>query len=309
MTLVTVLSDSTKSVMLADSRLSWPNEMFGDVCQKVTPVGDDGLIAFAGDVKTAATVLKAIIATSDQRGNSWLKYDKEVYALFDAVGVGPSDPAASFLVTFTDRGHIVLAEHSVPGAAIIQFSTRRQSFSRNYRPGMRMIGKGAAVMDEISKDPGWLAIWGFGGNWSTHLAMAQSSMFFAEVLYGTAVSQGIKSVGGLFQIYFQTPAGVFTVPYKRWVDLGEGLGTYVEMKFLDGKWVQAHNPTGLRVALETPWQANIEQRGKANQVFDMGDYLEKDSPGVIPAANPNEIYRALDILQQVVVRPASYRPE
>jgi len=58
--LVAVVSNSHSSIILADSRLEGSSRaQLGDVSQKVTPIGEDGLIGFAEHVITASRLRRS----------------------------------------------------------------------------------------------------------------------------------------------------------------------------------------------------------------------------------------------------------
>lgn len=81
MTLVAAMTCSFDCILIADSRLTWgqssSSDRHGDVRQKVVRLGNEGLVGFAGDVKTAHTVVRLISGTYQKRGLRWVNSDSE----------------------------------------------------------------------------------------------------------------------------------------------------------------------------------------------------------------------------------------
>lgn len=309
MTLIAGLTNSFYSILLADSRLTWAQQRdasqqsYGDVCQKIANLGNEGLVGFSGDVNTAWKVIRGITGTYNERGLSWLRVDEEVQGLLEFLKIQRSDPAAYFLVSFIDKEHEVLP--GVPGAVLIEFSTDNRVPHKLTYLGLRMMGSGSVVQGSVEKELGLVGLLNFGSTDDPYVGAVQRSLFFAEVLATEAIRLGVHSVGGLFQVHFIMSSGVYAVPYERWVDLNGQVGTYVSMDIdTDGFWVQVHKPSGLSIRLGFPHHDEFTlDPSQVNRTFDVRERLTPDSPGVVARSNPQELYRPIDRDEWIVRVP------
>ena len=72
------------------------------------------------------------------------------------------------------------------------------------------------------------------------------------------------------------------------------MGTYVNMEINDGQWVQVHEPTGHRIPLDLPYvNDGMVPDVEIQTTFDMREYLDTSSPGVIPVSHPQPLYQVL----------------
>ena len=175
----------------------------------------------------------------------------------------------------------------VPGAVVVKFATNLP-LRRSYM-GFSMIGTGSTFQSQIENDPGLIGFLKFGGAGNDALNVAHRALFFAEVLAVTAGETDNNDIGGLFQVHLVLPGGVYPLPYQRWINLGAGMGTWVNMEInSNDQWVQVHEPTGLRIPLASPY---VLPDRDVQSIFDMKEYLDRSSPGVIPESNPQKIYQ------------------
>lgn len=292
MTIVAALSSSRSSILIADSRITYPDVPGAptdhkDIGQKVIRLGREGLVGFSGDVESAHRVLRGFSGTYKMRGLSWIKSESEVRNLFNVSGISPNDPAVSILCTFVDLDHEVMP--GIPGAVLITFNSKTAEYSKKYL-GLSVIGSGAQVKKSIEAEPGVTGLLGFPRADDHPRTLVHKAMFMAEVMAVSAKSEAINDIGGLFQIHYVTREGVFAVPYRRWVSIGDAHGTYVQMDIDDqGRWVQIHEPTGRRIPLGLLGQDVIHYSTR-NLVFDLQSELDPTSPGVVKKQNPQSIY-------------------
>jgi len=256
-------------------------EPYYDVCQKIARLGNDGVFGIAGRLDVVKTVSHWLTGTYKERGLDWLTNKGEVVGLLLHLGVLGEADGAEFLTGFMHRGRAKLVHFNTDGV----FSITGW--------GLELIGSGSVVRDRIR--PRLVAIMNFAGPGQTGIPLAQRSMFFSEMVVQECRNEHIESVGGLMQINFVTSDGVFALPYERWVDLGNGLGTYVTMDIDEvGAWVQKHQPTGLTVPLRFPGEEDFMDPEEATgQNFQLEKLLSFDSMGVSPTPNPVHIYRPI----------------
>lgn len=248
---------SNVAILLADSRLTANDatkEHHYDVCQKVAQLGTEGLFGFSGPIGLAATVAWAITGTYDHLGSEWLFSEGDVLALLRDVGVlySPESERVSFIVAIMDRH--VRGSLEQPKARLIRFSSDGDYDVTSL--GIKMVGSGSQVESEIA--PRLADFIQFGGLERSDRVIRQKAFFLAENVLWECRAQGITSVGGLMQLHCVAAEGIFAFPYDRWVDLDDEHGTYVTMDIDDdGRWVQVHEPTGLRVPLRFPGEPDF----------------------------------------------------
>lgn len=295
MTLVAALSSSTSSILIADSRISFPDDSgksveHKDVGQKVIRLGNEALVGYSGDLESAHRVLRGFSGTYQARGKSWITSASEVEGLFRACGVGPNDPTVSITCTFIDDSHEVLP--GVPGAALISFNSKSSEYSKKYL-GLSIIGSGSSVQKKIEDDLGISGLLSFAGFGDDPRTLVQKAMFMAKVMESSAQMDGISSVGGLFQIHLVTRQGVFAIPYEQWVDIDDSHGTYARMDIDDkGGWIQEHVPTGLRIPLGLIGQDKLNLSSR-NLSFELKSRLTTSSAGVVRKQNPQIVYKPI----------------
>ena len=172
-------------------------------------------------------------------------------------------------------------------ATLVRFSTNGDYVLT--RMGIEMIGSGSETYDVIR--PKLADLLNFGGAGQGGMAAAQRALYFSHIIADEAWVRGIESVGGLMQVHFVERGGTRAIPYERWVDIDESVGTYVMMDIdAEGAWRQIHEPSGLTVPLRFPDEPDFNA---VSSNFELQRQLAKDSPGVQPKPNPVAVYKLL----------------
>jgi hypothetical protein len=212
-----------------------------------------------------------------EHGVGWLSSKSEVMGLLSyAAAAGPSG-SSRFLEAYIEKGHATLTCFSTEG-----------EYSR-ITMGIEMIGTGSETYDSIA--PRFADILNFAGPGKKGVATAQRALLLSGWIWEASKTRSIESVGGLMQVHFVEKGGIRAIPYRRWVDVGGGYGTYVTMALdAEGAWVQIHGPTGLRVPLRFPGEPDFGEAGGASVNFELERQLDKDSPGVIPTPDIVQAY-------------------
>jgi hypothetical protein len=286
MTVVAGLVDpATNTVLiLADSRLTAGAHHY-EICQKVARIGTQGLFGFSGPIGVAGEIAKWITGTSKETGVGWLGTEASTRSFLDKLGVlgAEGEYVVSFLAGYMDDTRP--RTDGKPLATLVAFSTDGSYFRKTI--GLHLIGEGASFGEAlVPKVAGYL---NFGGAGQGGSAIAQRAFLLSNDLLFLAKANGIHSIGGLIQPYFVEEAGTRAIPYRRWVDIDDHCGTYVDMLIDDnGAWVQVHEPTGLRVPLRFPGEQGFWPAKDFN--FSLERSLTADSPGVIESPNPTRVF-------------------
>jgi len=297
LTVVAGLVDAASNnvILIADSRVTYRDDTTivarKDICQKTASLDNQGVFGFAADdINSAACIAHYLTGTYKKRGVGWLKFKHEVDNFLRDLEVFKQKDLVQFLVAFMDDTDPVKhpAMGVVPRATLVKFSTAGDHVVTRF--GLDMIGSGSAVYDAVKA--GWIKILNFARQDDLYGGVGHRAMFFSEVLLIENKSRDITSVGGLMQVHFVEQDGVRAVPYQRWVEVDKDHGTYVLMDIdADGRWVQLHEPTGMRVPLRFPDEKDFGKVSTAtHDNFVLESRLTKDSPGVKPKSNQVKLY-------------------
>jgi hypothetical protein len=165
----------------------------------------------------------------------------------------------------------------LPGAHAGHIDIRRKPW------GAEIIGSGALAGPAIDTDEnfGHVANMGPAG-----VAGQLRCMLVAQMLRSEMEAQGEQTVGGLYQLIHLSAVGVESVPYFYRARVAPGFGTYVAMRLENGLWVQQHRPTGVLRPVLSPFDPALTNQGAvvtgAHEMFEPSQFLNPDSPGVLP---------------------------
>lgn len=291
MTIVATYIGVWGGLLAADSRVTTcqsGNVTYRDVCQKAALLGSgDGWIGFAGDIATACKFLSVALPLSAREGLSWLNSHEGVKTLLEEAKVSGDDPQACFLALFRDKeprqGLPILRCHSVA------FDSQ-QTIYRQTHLGFDAIGSGETHFDEVKTSLNAIEL----ANMLQEGQVRSTTVWFAHQLYRHFGRGQEPTVGGLFQLHYITQQTLSVVPYERWVRLGRGLGTYVQMLVKRGRWTQVHAPTKREVPLDFPCGSDfVQQDWSKSRRFDIRYMLGQHSPGVVPEPDEVTEYRFL----------------
>ena len=301
MTIVAAYTGVWGSILAADSRVTMNrqgNVTYHDVCQKVAPLGmGDGWIGFAGDVCTSVKFLKVALPYSEQRGLAWLNDQEEVDFLLKQSRVSAKDPFAKFLAVFRDKekrdGFPIRRCH------IVAFDSKDTTLRQKHL-GFAAIGSGQRHFSSVESSIDAIEF----ANALNGKLIKVATMWFAHHLYQNLGRGQEPTVGGLFQLHYITQSGSGVIPYEKWIRLGRGLGTYVNMLFKDGNWIQYHASTQKRIPLSFPFSPDFTSASMIkNRRFDMRYVLGPQSPGVIPEPEVVTEYRLSDVEMRSIKLP------
>ncbi|MGB5933349.1 MAG: hypothetical protein WBH57_09820, partial [Anaerolineae bacterium] len=157
------------------------------------------------------------------------------------------------------------------------------------------LGSGAIIRDDIERTGAYMDVFNLGDA-STELGIRHKTIWTMYVVRGLVERHGIRTVGGLYQPAYLTPKGWSGVPYRMWVEVGKGLGTFVNIKIEYGRWVQEHEPSGKRVVIGNAFEDDFTFRDlNLNKIFDPRVDLSPDGPGIERETSPQLVYQLLDI--------------
>lgn len=289
--------------MVADSRLTGctPDgrpSTYWDVCQKIFPIGDYALMGFAGFEEPSGLAMSAVYHRYSREGLSWLMDESSArQTLEDALRSCPlmveSGHICQIMIGFVDFTGSMFHNEERPGTALVALGCRPFSY-RKVIVGFELLGSGDCIRDDIDKTRAYMDIFNFGDA-STELGMRKKTIYTMHVVRRLVERHGIRTVGGLYQPAYLTPKGWSGVPYRMWVELGKGLGTFVNMKIEQGRWVQEHEPSGKRVVIGNPFEDDFTFRDlNLNKIFDPRVDLSPDGLGIEKETSPQLVYELLD---------------
>ncbi len=294
MTVVAGLADAVSNsvILVADSRVTARRDtQHFDICQKTAMLDNQGVFGIAGPVESAGDISGWITGTYEKRGVGWFNSRSEVMEILREIGVLGQSRPNRFLVAFMDDTKPCTEPWAKgkPRATLVRFSTNGD-YARTCL-GIEMIGSGSETYEAIR--PHLTNLLRFGGLGRGGQAAAQRALLMSEMVVTEAKARSIDSVGGLMQVLFVEDGGVRAIPYERWVEIDQTHGTYVLMDIdAEGRWVQVHEPSGLKVLLRFPTEPSFGPRhGATRSNFELERLLTRDSPGVQPTPNPVVAYR------------------
>lgn len=302
MTIVAGFNSGFFLTMVADSRLTGFTQdgkprTYRDVCQKIFPIGDYALMGFAGFEEPSGLAMSAVYDRNSREGLSWLLDESSArQTLEDALRPCPlvieGRPICQIMIGFVDPAGLVIENRARPGTVLIALACRPFSY-RKIMFSFELLGSGAIIRDDIEKTRAYMDVFNFGDA-STELGIRHKTIWTMHVVGGLVERHGIRTVGGLYQPAYLTPKGWSGVPYRMWVELGKGLGTFVNMKIEQGRWVQEYEPTGKRVVIGTPFEDDFTFRDlNLNKIFDPRVDLSPDGPGIEKETSPQLVYELL----------------
>ena len=289
MTVVAGLADAVSNsvILVADSRVTAASHAAHfDVCAKTANLDNQGLFGFAGPVVPALAISHWISGTFEKRGTGWFNSRSEVMGLLTEIGALGQSDLNSFLVAFMDDTNLCTEPwaEGKPRATLVRFSTDGD-YARTCL-GIEIIGSGSETYEAIR--PHLTDLLKFSSLGRAGQAAAHRALFMSHMVVTEAKARSIDSVGGLMQVFFVEDGGVRAIPYERWVDIDQTHGTYVLMDIdAEGRWVQIHEPSGLRAPLRFPTAPDFGAvNGATCSNFELERHLTRDSPGVQPRPNP-----------------------
>jgi hypothetical protein len=300
LTIVAAFTGPGWGAMVGDSRITWLGDfpVFQDLVRKIFLLGPLGVIGIAGNTCPATT----LVATAQKE-----VHDKGYYWLLDHNLVGQ---LVNGVIEYhvKDPGHAQCRQHPVQFIAIFHIPDELAALPKDidrimalphivearYEPqsrgtsvivedrasGIHFIGRDAPYRNVIGPEHVY-SLTEYGG--FDKPGLLRRAALAASILYNAGDCLGLKEVGGLLQLWALAPLlGPSVVPYRRYVEVEPGFGTWVEMTIEpDGTWVQSHPPTKTRLPLTPPLPSSIDRR-VGTRIFDPSRDLHRDSPGVEP---------------------------
>lgn len=308
MTIVAGFNTGFYLTMVADSRLTGFARdekpcTYRDVCQKIFPIGDYALMGFAGLEEPSGLAMSAVYHRYLREGLSWLLDESSAReTLEDALRPCPlvieGGSICQIMIGFVDPAGLVIDNRARPGTVLIALACRPFSY-RKIMFSFELLGSGARIREDIEKTRAYMDIFNFGDA-STELGIRHKTIWTMYVVWRLVERHRIRTVGGLYQPAYLTPKGWSGVPYRMWVELGKGLGTFVNMEIEQGRWVQEHEPSGKRVVIGNPFEDDFTFRDlNLNKIFDPREDLSLDGPGVEKETNPQLVYELLDFDSEI----------
>lgn len=303
MTIVAGFNFDFYLTMVADSRLTGFTRdgkpcTFRDVCQKIFPIGDYALMGFAGLEEPSGLAMSAVYHRYSREGLSWLLDESSTrQTLEDALRPCPlvieGGPICQIMIGFVNPTGLVIDDRARPGTVLIALACRPFSY-RKIMFSFELLGSGARIRDDIEETRAFMDIFN-SGDASTELGMRLKTIWTMHLVRRLVERHGIRTVGGLYQPSYLTPRGWSGVPYRMWVQIEKGLGTFVNMKIEQGRWVQEHEPSGKRVVISTPFEDDFTFRDfNLHKIFDPRVDLPLDGPGIERETSPQLVYELLD---------------
>lgn len=292
MTVIAGFDYTIFSVLVADSRLSGTRGstlVRRDVCQKMLPLGDKGLICWSGGLDAARLIMSRLEERGEREGPWWLLDGDEVEATLRS-GYRPGDfafPHVSLIAQLINPTRNAFENEEGPRVDMVVIDV--EPFQHEVVPfGARVRGSGDYIVPRIEEDNLFMAVYGFSSAWpDLERAVINKALFAQELIERLIRERYEPTVGGLYQVGYLLQDRVRVLSYERWISASgdETHGTYVTLKVEDGSWWQEHAPTGKRSQLVNPFAYAVEDDFSQDLLFD-ASLFSSEIPGVVATPNP-----------------------
>lgn len=293
MTVIAGFDYTIFSILVADSRLTdyhGGNLIRCDVCQKMLPLGDKGLLCWAGGLDAARDVMARLQNRGRAEGPWWLLDEGEVRStlLRDFRPGSFSFPQVSFIAQIINPTRRAFeGDDETPRVDMVTIDM--EPFRYEAVPmGTRVRGSGDYIVPRIEEDELHMAVYGFSSaRPDFEMAVINKALFAEEIVERLIREKYEPTVGGLYQVGYLLPDRARVLSYERWTSANndDSHGTYVTLKVENGSWWQEHGPTGNRSMLLNPFTNLVESDFNQDLLFD-ASLFEPDTPGVVPTPNP-----------------------
>lgn len=258
MTVVVACRFPEGTVVLADSRATWigGRKMYQDTLQKILPVGGKQAIAYAGDVGAAGLVVRELRRRI--RSNSRLliphklaleipRVARHYYDVYRARHGGVHSLALVF-AGVSERGEVGIWWHQSPDFE-----------SHPLEKGYIALGSGAdAARRYLEKAASAL---------ETAPNLKAKADALISGLEQELITEGVESVGGLFQVIVVQSDGVRPMQYGFVTLDPEGAGHAKSISMSQGRWVQRDLAAKVEVPLQEPGKL-VQERGREFRFYD-----------------------------------------
>lgn len=314
MTVIAGFNYTLFSLLVTDTRLSaWtPHLVARDVCQKIFPLGEAGLIAWSGGLRSARSVMNELVKRHLADGPWWLLNASEVektlvggYQRGDPKFDGPQ---VSFIVQLINPWEKSFEDEEWPriDMAIVDIDPFQHEV---VHMGARVRGSGSYVVPRLDEEGLFGKVASFSSAWpNLELAVINKAMFAQLALEELIREKPESTVGGLYQVAYILPDRVRVLSYERWIpcNADRSYGSFVRLVVEHGQWFQEHPTTHRRSRLRNPFIEAVEGDFDQDLVFDVAN-LSLDSPGVERREQPQQIPHCLST-HGVAGAPATFDP-
>jgi len=315
MTIIAGFNYTLFSILVTDSRLSVskPRPVARDVCQKVFPLGEAGLIAWSGGLLTGRSVMSKLVERHRADGPWWLlDSDEAQRTLVDGYQRGEpkfDGPQISFVVQLINPWAKSFEDEDWPRVdmAVVDIDPFQHEV---IHMGARIRGSGGYVAPRLDEEGFFGKIVNFSSAWpNLELAVINKAMFAQFALEELVRERPESTVGGLYQVAYILPDRVRVLSYERWIpcNADRSYGSFVRLVVEHGQWFQEHPATQRRSRLRNPFIEAVEEDFGQDLVFDVAN-LPLDSPGVERRKQPQQIVHFLSA-HGVAGAPETFEPQ
>jgi hypothetical protein len=295
MSLIAGLNYAFFGIMIADSRVTWQKiggTIRRDVCQKLFPFTEAGLISWCGDLGTARFVMRLLVEEKN-RSDPWFVLSRErvldVLAPSELrrapVGVcnlivqliNPNETA--FEGEYWPRIDMAVVDVSIDGAGA------RVRAEPTFM-GAQVRGSGSFVVKPMNQDRLHSKTYGVSSAAPDFERAVINKALYAEQQIRTYVERRNEAtIGGLYQVAYLLSDRVRAISYDRWVRCAGAMGTWATLGIRDGRSYQEHVPTSRSQLLMNPFAESIEADFGADLLFEL-ERLPASAPGIERNSRP-----------------------
>jgi hypothetical protein len=295
MSLIAGLNYVVFGIMIADSRLTWQTTrgtIRRDVCQKLFPFTEAGLISWCGHLATARTVMKLLVEEKNRSG-PWFVLSRErvLEVLAPSKLRGAPEGVCNLIVqlinpaetAFTGQ-HWPRIEMSVIDVVVTAGGARVTAEPSFMRTQVR--GSGSFVDKPMREDSLHTKIFAASSADPDFERAVINKALFAERSIRTYVARRNEvTIGGLYQVAYLLSDRVRAISYDRWVRCSGAMGTWATLGIRDGRCYQEHEPTSRSQLLMNPFAEAIEADFGSDLLFEL-ERLPASAPGMVRNSRP-----------------------
>jgi hypothetical protein len=300
-------------IMVADSRVTFDSQppVRRDVCQKLFPLSEAGVISWCGDLDTATPLITAIV-DAHRRAGPWFLLDEAATrtvlnpAILAACPLG----TAHFITQLINPHESAYEGHHEPRIDMSVIDVRIDALLASVRVervymNYAVRGSGDVISAKMKKMDLTMTAWKAGRPRFGDQAMIDKCLAVEQIVRSAADAECVESVGGLYQVAYVLQGGVRALAYDVWVPCGNGAGTYATLDIAQGRSDQVHEATSRRELLLNPFieRAQIESGHAQDLTFDLRR-LRLEDPGVMRRKDRRGAARGRSI-HPVYVQPSS----
>lgn len=304
-------------LMLADSRVSVAStsrSRASDVCEKMSPFSEAGLITWAGDLSLVHAAMNVLVDEHNRTHYPWFLLDQaRLRALFaDERLRSFPEGIASFIVQLINPFESAYSgqfEQRVD-MSVIDVVTKGQRFMQFQRVNMDYVvrGSGALIEPHLAELDTTMRLWKATRTLDER-SVINRCLILDEIVSELVRRAGAPGIGGLHQLAYLMNDRVRAVAYEKWLPISPWYGTRVKMVIDSGRWFQVHEPSQTKRQLFNPFieRYALERSLSRDILFDI-EHLRSDSSGVLPTSRAETRPKVLSVHPVLGASSTTFRP-